>query len=140
MKTVNRKIHFKTSPENLFRLLTNPKGQEQFWVERSRKQGDTFYFNFPNGEHYDSKILKMIPNKTFALDYFNSEATFKLDPCDNGGTDLTLINAGVYEDAYAEVYAGWTSVLLNLKAVADFGADLRNHNPHRTWDQGYVDN
>lgn len=26
-----------------------------------------------------------------------------------------------------------------LKAAADFGVDLRNHDPTRTWDQGYVD-
>lgn len=140
MKIVNCKIHFKTSPENLFRLLTNPKGQEQFWVEGSRKQGDTFYFNFPNGEHYDSKILKMIPNKTFALEYFNSQVSFHLEPGESGGTDLKMVNTGVSEDEYAEVYAGWTSVLMNLKAVADFGADLRNHDPNRTWDQGYVGN
>jgi hypothetical protein len=29
---------------------------------------------------------------------------------------------------------------LVLKAAADFGADLRNHDPARTWEQGYVEN
>jgi hypothetical protein len=32
------------------------------------------------------------------------------------------------------------SVLLALKAAADFGVDLRNHDPARTWWQGYCDN
>jgi hypothetical protein len=27
-----------------------------------------------------------------------------------------------------------------LKAAADFGVDLRSHDPARTWDQGFVDN
>jgi hypothetical protein len=36
--------------------------------------------------------------------------------------------------------AGWVSVLLALKAAADFGIDLRNHDPARTWNKGYVDN
>jgi hypothetical protein len=27
-----------------------------------------------------------------------------------------------------------------LKAAADFGVDLRSHDPGRTWDQGFVDN
>lgn len=36
--------------------------------------------------------------------------------------------------------AGWVSVLLALKAAVDFSVDLRNHDPGRTWDQGYADN
>jgi hypothetical protein len=35
--------------------------------------------------------------------------------------------------------AGWVTVLLTLKAAADFGVDLRSHDPARTWGQGYVD-
>jgi hypothetical protein len=31
-------------------------------------------------------------------------------------------------------------VLLALKSAADFGVDLRNHDPARTWDQGYAEN
>jgi hypothetical protein len=27
-----------------------------------------------------------------------------------------------------------------LKAAADFGVDLRNHDRQRTWEQGYVEN
>jgi hypothetical protein len=26
-----------------------------------------------------------------------------------------------------------------LKGVMDYGVDLRNHDPMRTWEQGYVD-
>lgn len=32
------------------------------------------------------------------------------------------------------------SVLLALKAFVDHDVDLRNHDPTRTWDQGYCDN
>jgi len=38
------------------------------------------------------------------------------------------------------VLAGWVSVLMALKAAVDHGVDLRNHDPQRTWDQGYADN
>jgi hypothetical protein len=27
-----------------------------------------------------------------------------------------------------------------LKAAADFGVDLRSHDPDRTWDQAFADN
>lgn len=32
------------------------------------------------------------------------------------------------------------SVFLALKAAADFGVDLRNHDPSRSWSQGYAEN
>ena len=57
-----------------------------------------------------------------------------------GGTDLTLTDEGVPEADHAEVLAGWVSVLMALKAAVDFGVDLRNHDPARSWDQGYADN
>ena len=58
----------------------------------------------------------------------------------NQETNLTLSNEGVSEAEFVEVRSGWVSVLLNLKAVADFKVDLRNHDPNKTWNQGYVDN
>ena len=36
--------------------------------------------------------------------------------------------------------AGWVSVLLGLKAWADFGVDLRTHDAARSWAAGFVDN
>jgi hypothetical protein len=57
-----------------------------------------------------------------------------------GGTDLTLVDVGVPAADRAEVVAGWVSVLLALKATVDFGVDLRNHDPQRTWDTGYAEN
>ena len=57
-----------------------------------------------------------------------------------GGTDLTLTDEGVSDQYKTEVIAGWISVLMSLKASVDFGVDLRNHDPNRTWDQGYAEN
>ena len=34
---------------------------------------------------------------------------------------------------------GVVSVLLALKAAADFSVDLRNRDPGRRWEDGYVD-
>ena len=55
-------------------------------------------------------------------------------------TDLTLTDEGIAAEDWAEVHAGWVSVLLALKAVADFGVDLRNHDAERSWDKGYANN
>jgi hypothetical protein len=47
---------------------------------------------------------------------------------------------GLPEEDRTEVTAGWVSVLMSLKASVDFGIDLRNHDPQRTWDEVYVEN
>ena len=76
----------------------------------------------------------------FAVEYFGSVTTFELTQDGRGGTDLTLTAAGVPPADRVEMTAGWVSVLLALKAAVDSGVDLRNHDPARTWDQGFADN
>ena len=58
----------------------------------------------------------------------------------SGGADLTLTDQGISAADRVEVISGWVSVLMALKASVDFGIDLRNHDPKRTWDQDYVEN
>ena len=140
MKTVACKIHLSSRVEAVFELLTTSAGQERFWVETADENNGVIHFTFPNGQSYRSRIINSVKNIEFQLDYFNSDVTFKLETGDNGGTDLILINKGVRDEEFAEVRSGWVSVLLNLKAVAEFSVDLRNHHPNRSWDQGYVDN
>jgi hypothetical protein len=66
-------------------------------------------------------------------------ARFELASDEERGTDLTLVH-DVEDRWHAEVNAGWVSVLMALKAAADHGVDLRNHDADRTWWQGYCDN
>ena len=84
-------------------------------------------------------MLRTEAPSLFAFTYFHSTVTIELESDGKGGTDLTLTNAEVPQAEYEEVCAGWLNVLLPLKAAADFGVDLRNHDPTRTWRQGYVD-
>lgn len=84
-------------------------------------------------------MLRTEPPSLFEFRYFGSIVAVELAGDGQGGTDLTLTNAGVAETEYQQVHAGWLNVLLPLKAAADFGVDLRNHDPTRTWRQGYVD-
>ncbi|GAA4277304.1 SRPBCC family protein [Aquimarina mytili] len=139
-RTVKWKLHLKSDPKVVFDLLSTSEGREKFWAEKATENNGVIRFSFPNGQAYNGQILKTIRNRKFHLDYFNSLVTFDLEPSKNGGTDLTLINKNVHESEFSEVKAGWISVLMNLKAVADFKCDLRNHDPKRTWDQGYADN
>jgi hypothetical protein len=73
--------------------------------------------------------------------YFGgSTTTFELAADGAGGTDLALTDAGVLDADRPEVIAGWVSVLMALKAAADFDVDLRDHDSRRTWDEGYAEN
>lgn len=80
------------------------------------------------------------PPERFAVEYYGRTlATFQLREDGKGGTDLLLTDEGVASEGHAEVHAGWTSVLLGLKAAADFGVDVGSDDPPPMWAQGYVD-
>ncbi|BFP43542.1 hypothetical protein FGF1_43870 [Flavobacteriaceae bacterium GF1] len=140
MKTIIWKLHLKSSPNIVFDLLTTSEGRAKFWSEEATEENGVIHFLFPNGQTCHSKILRHTPNKEFHIVYFDSLVKFSLTPSEGNGTDLTMTNENVMESDFSEVKAGWVSVLMNLKAVADFQCDLRTHDPKRTWDQGYADN
>jgi hypothetical protein len=74
------------------------------------------------------------------LEYFGARHDFALAPDGKGGTDLTLVATGVEASIREEMLSGWVSVLMAMKAAVDHGVDLRNHDPERTWQQGFADN
>jgi hypothetical protein len=106
----------------------------------AEQEGDQIEFVFSSGQRWQSTVLENNPPDRFALSYFGgSRVTFELESDGAGGTDLTLTEEEVPFGERDDNLAGWVSVLLTLKAAADFGVDLRNHDPARTWGQGYVD-
>lgn len=127
-------------PVRVFELLATDEGRESFWVSQCRQHGDAITFIFPNGESLVSRVLESSPARRFSFTYFqDTVVTVDLTEV-AAGTDLVLRETGVTAEALVQDRAGWVSVLLNLKARADHGVDLRNHDPARTWTTGYVDN
>ena len=63
----------------------------------------------------------------------------ELAPDGKGGTDLTPTSSKVPDEEYEDMLPGWLNLLFPLKAAADFGVDLRNHDPERAWRERYVD-
>jgi hypothetical protein len=99
------------------------------------------HFIFPNEMTWDGRVLESTPPHKYVLQYFgNSITTFTLEEDGELGTVVTLEDTGVPFEDRTEVIAGWVSVLMALKAVVDFGVDLRNHDTARHWDSGYVEN
>lgn len=134
------RICLKSTSEEVFSLLTTDDGRSLFWAERTVQEGNAIVFRFPNGDTLQSRVLETRPPRRFSLTYFNdSIVTFDLRD-GTAGTDLRVQETELAVADVAENRAGWVSVLLNLKAQADHGIDLRNHDPERTWAQGYVDN
>lgn len=134
------RLELAAPPERVFELLSTDAGRASFWAERTVQDRDVVMFHFPNGETLESRILEATPPRRLVLSYFDATTvSFELRPA-GAGTELVLHESGVPEATIHENRAGWVSVLLALKAQADHGVDLRNHDPARTWSQGYVDN
>jgi hypothetical protein len=134
------KLHLKSTPEVVYQMLDTSAGRERFWAESAREIDGVIQFMFPNGWEYKSRIIQRDTPSTYQIDYFGSMTSFQLIEDGCGGTELTLVDENVPEEYRYEVTAGWVSVLMALKAAVDYGVDLRNHDPNRTWDQGFVNN
>ena len=130
------RLHLAAPPHSVHALLATSDGRARFWAESAVERSGVIAFRFPNGEAHEAGILASEAPALFELDYFGAAARFELADDGAGGTDLTL----EHSDEHPDTRPGWVSVLLALKAAADFGVDLRNHDPARSWDQGFVDN
>ena len=135
------RVSLSSPPERVFEILSTDRGRERFWVERSETDGDVVELTFPNGLVHVARVVATDRPRTFAIGYLGgSVASFSIESRNDGWTTLTLRDEGVPEEDQTETLAGWISVLMALKAAVDHGIDLRNHDPRRTWDQGFVDN
>ncbi|MDX1478174.1 MAG: SRPBCC domain-containing protein [Saprospiraceae bacterium] len=137
---VTWKIHLRSSPSKVFAFLTTDAGRAAFWAESAVEHEGEIQFTFSSGVTYRGRVIRVVPSTLFELDYFASLVRFELEDDGQGGTDLTVTNTHFEADVYLDLHAGWISVLMALKAAADHGIDLRNHDPERTWSQGYADN
>ncbi len=135
------RIHLASPRERVFEFLATDEGRARFWAESAVEGERGIKWCFPNGMVTTLELLESTPPSRYSVRSLGrSAATFTLTADGVGGTDLTLEDVGVPLAWRDETEAGWISVLLALKAAVDFGVDLRNHDPDRTWDQRYADN
>jgi uncharacterized protein YndB with AHSA1/START domain len=132
-------MHLPVPPDQVFRALDTDDGRAAFWAESAVEADGMIEFRFINGESHTAKVLRRDAPLVFEINYFGGPARFDLNPDGNGGTDLLLTHRGVPSGEWSQTHAGWLNVLFPLKAWLAHGVDLRNHDPSRTWDQGYAD-
>lgn len=134
-------LHLNRPPHEVYEMLSTDDGRAQFWAEEAIETRGVIGFLFPNGARWRGEILEEMSPHRFSVRYYRgSTATFTLKEDGSGGTDLALTDQGVDPEHRSEVIAGWVSVLMTLKAAVEYSVDLRNHDPDRSWDEGYVEN
>lgn len=135
------RLHLKSSPHKLFEYWATDEGRARFWCEQSVTTERGFTLHFVNGHSLEVELTEAVRAERLVFRYFGgSTVTVTFAPDGLGGCDVHLSEQDVQPSEHLENYAGWVSVLLALKAAADFGFDLRSHDPSRTWDESFVDN
>ena len=138
--TIRWKMHFNSPREKVYDALATDSGRASYWAESAPEDAGQITFHILNYEPFSGRILRREPSRAFAFEYFGTIVEFTLEDDSRGGTDLSLVATEVDESMRMEMVAGWISVLMAMKAAVDHGVDLRNHDPARSWVQGYVDN
>jgi uncharacterized protein YndB with AHSA1/START domain len=132
-------MHIPARPERVYEALASDAGRAAFWAESAVERDGCVDFAFANGFRHRARVLERSAPSVFAVEYFGGPARFDLAGDGRDGTDLLLTHDFPDADAWNEVHAGWLNVLFPLKAWVAHGVDLRNHDPQRTWDDGYAD-
>ena len=135
---IHWKLSLRSAPERVYAALATDEGRSSFWALETAERAGVIRFSFPNGVEEQSRLIAAESPTRFELIYFGARTSFEI-VADGEGSLLTLTAEGVPEHEWADVHAGWVAVLLALKGRVDFGIDLRNGDPTRSWDAGFVD-
>lgn len=134
------RVHFSSPPAKVYRFLATDDGRARFWAKSAVEESGVIEFRFFNGQSWPSRVIERSPPTRFVVEYVEgSKAAFDLEDDGAGGTDLTLTETDFPPLERMQNYAGWVTVLLTLKAAADFDVDLRNRDASRAWEDGFVD-
>jgi uncharacterized protein YndB with AHSA1/START domain len=99
--------------------------------------GDAYEWTLVHGHRSTGKYLDVRPDEMLVHLSFGPDGAmsteFRAAPSD-GGTMVHLTHRGLPPgdvETYADVKAGWTFYLTNLKAFHEHGVDLREHSAER---------
>ena len=104
------RMHFASPPARVYAALATDPGRAAYWAEAAPEVDGVVTFHILNYAPWAGRILKRV------------------------------VPSQVDASIHWEMVAGWVSVLMAMKAAVDHGVDLRNHDPARSWSDGYADN
>jgi len=120
-------MHLRVSPERVYDALDSDAGRSAFRAEAAPKTPEGVAFVFAGGIRHAARIGERVRPSAWSLNQLGGVARFE------------LADEGVDRSEWNEVHAGWLDVLFPMKAWLEHGVDHRNHDPRRTWTQGYAD-
>ncbi|MDX2972650.1 hypothetical protein [Kribbella solani] len=123
---MQRKVFCASAPSDVYRAVSTANGRERFWADAAPETNGVIAFRLADGRTDESRINDAVQDQRYQLRHFGRTLSFTLTPGEGGGTDLTLESDDPAD--CVEVVA----LLLRLKALVDFGVDLRNHDGTRT--------
>lgn len=139
-RDIRWRVHLTVAPAQVYGYLATDVGRARWWVDRSEETDGLVELHFADGQSLIAPILRRQAPSMFALRWFDgAEVRFELRSDGEGGTDLDLSEIDVGDARWSSSHAGWVAALLALKAACEHRIDLRNHDPVRGWDAGYVD-
>jgi uncharacterized protein YndB with AHSA1/START domain len=134
------RLHLRAPRPVVWEALATDAGRARWWALQAEERSGVVHFRFPDGTALEGRVLERRAPERFVLTYFGgSVAAFDLADDGRSGTDLALTATDLPAGQEAQDRPGWVAALLALKAAVDLRGDLRNHDPSRTWDRGYVD-
>ena len=142
--------YIRTTPEKLWRALTDPEFTKQYWAETTQhstwKKGAAWKIMIPDGRMADSgEVLEIEPNKGLVLSWRNefmpglreegfSHMTYQLEQVGES-VKLTVIHEmdKPQSKLIDAVSNGWPHILSSLKSLLETGESLVET---RRWPQG----
>jgi uncharacterized protein YndB with AHSA1/START domain len=142
--------YIRTTPEKLWRALTDPEFTKQYWVGTTQhstwEKGAAWKIMIPDGRVADSgEVLEVEPHKRLVLSWRNefmpglreegfSRMTYQLEPAGES-VKLTVIHEidKPQSKLIDAVSNGWPHVLSSLKSLLETGESLVET---RKWPQG----
>lgn len=140
----------RTTPEKLWRALTEPEFTRQFWMDTTQesewKPGASWRIVKPNGDTADSgEVLEIEPHKRLVLKWQNhmfpemtaegfSRLTYELEP--KGETVKLTVTHEMDKPGSKLIKAvsgGWPMILASLKSLLETGESLEGT---RKWPEG----
>lgn len=159
--TFKKQIFINAGPEQVFRAWTTPGGIVQWFIatadytdpggaprpnSETVKAGDHYHWRWHQDLETSGIVLEVVENQKFRFTFGDKEkgtddkvvVTVTLKP-ENGTTLLELAQENMPNTPEAHVNwhmgcnLGWSFFMTNLKALLEYGVDLRETDPQRAY-------